>query len=719
MSTSKKSPWFLSNEKKERSNFWKSRSSGYSSSNYWLKDSIFEKKQSYFFDDADTVEKESKYDHMQLAQYQRAISNFVRILTGRGDIQVKYNNGGNSYTDGKTITLSPNIKEKEFDTAVGLALHEASHILYTDFPKLEEYMNGARPVNTSDQLDQRKVLLNIVEDLYIDATTYRSAPGYRGYYSSLYQKYFGDKKIVEGLWSQDFAEPTWNNYLFHICNIRNPQRNLEALPGLEGMFNMLDLSNITRMSNFQDRIDLSVWLYEEINKYVDATKEYQQQLQNQMGNGSAGGDNNEEEMMKSLNELLEQMADQDEQKSDGDGSGNEQEGNGGGSGEGKFTASNGVNIQEEIEGTNALDLDKLSDKAKSQLKKLIEQQREFIKGQPKKGKLAKADQQKVDAWAEVDMEKKTVGANSEFSKKGVPLYIINEITPNFITNLGATYGLRDHVYSRDQNRINDAINRGKLLAKKLQLRNEERSLKTSRLDSGKIDKRLLHEIGFDNFDIFSKVNINTYKPSYIHISIDQSGSMEGSKFEAAMEFAAMFATASKYINNIHLVISLRSTFDGSGKSGWSRYATQNTPYLMYIFDSKKHNIQHIRNTFPKASSNNLTPEGLCFDGIMKDTIQKSANTEAYFINICDGEPYMMYSSDNGKFDYQGDKARQHSKKQMQRMEQSGMKFITYFIGSRHDFGAVEKCYGKNAVHLQRADEIGVITKTMNKRLLAV
>jgi len=648
---------------------------------------------------------------MQLAQYQRAISNFVRILTGRGDIQVKYNSGGNSYTDGKTITLSPNIKEKEFDTAVGLALHEASHILYTDFPKLEEYVNGLRRAQdyTYDQLDQRKVLLNIVEDLYIDAMTYRSAPGYRGYYSSLYQKYFGDKKIVEGLWSRDFAEPTWNNYLFHICNIRNPQRNLEALPGLEGMFNMLDLSNITRLNNFQDRLDLSVALYNEIKKYVDATKEYQQQLQNQMGNGNGDG-SSEEEMTQSLNDLLEQMADQE--------SGDEQEDNGSGNGEDKFTASNGVNIQEDIEGTNVLDLDKLSDKAKSQLQKLIEQQREFIKGHPRKGKLSKADQQKVDAWAEVDMEKKTVGANSEFSKKGVPLYIINEITPNFITNLGATYGLRDYIFSREQNRINDAINRGKLLAKKLQLRNEERSLKTSRLDSGKIDKRLLHEIGFDNFDIFSKVNINTYKPSYIHISIDQSGSMEGSKFEAAMEFAAMFATASKYINNIHLVISLRSTFDGSGKSGWSRWSTQNTPYLMYIFDSKKHNIQHIRNTFPKAKANNLTPEGLCFDGIMKDTIQKSANTEAYFINICDGEPYMKYSSDNGSFDYQGDQARAHSRKQMQRMEQNGIKFITYFIGSRHDFDSVEKCYGKNSVHLQRADEIGVITKTMNKRLLA-
>jgi hypothetical protein len=677
-----------------------------------LKDSIFEKKQSSFFTDDPTLEKESKYDHIQLAQYQRAIANFVRILTGRGDIQVKYNNGGNSYTDGKTITLSPNIKEKEFDTAVGLALHEASHILYTDFDRTNNYIQetakrtGSRH---SDEVDQRKLLLNLVEDLYIDAMTYRSAPGYRGYYSSLYQKYFGDKKIVEGLWSRDYAEPTWNNYLFHLINIRNPERNLQALPGLDKMFEMLDLPNVLRMSKFENRLELSVRLFEAIKDYVDATKEYKQQLQSQIGNGN--GDS-EEEMTQSLNDLLEQMADQE--------SDDEQEGNGGsGSGEGKFTASNGINIQEEMEGTNALDLDKLSDKAKEQLRKLIEGQKEFIKGQPKKGKLSKADQQKVDAWAAVDMEKKTVGANSEFSKKGLPLYIINEINNAFVENLGGSYGLSSYVYSADQKNINEAINRGKLLAKKLQLRNEERSLKTSRLDSGKIDKRLLHEIGFDNFDIFQKVNINAYKPSFIHISIDQSGSMRGSKFDAAMEFAAMFATASKYIKNIHLVISMRSTFDGSGRNSWSSRAGQNIPYIMYIFDSKKHNIQYIRTMFPKIRSNNLTPEGLCFDGIMKDTIQKSANTEAYFINICDGEPYMNYVSSSGQFIYSGPQAQNHSKKQMQRMEQNGVKFITYFIGSKYDFDAVEKCYGKNAILLQRADEIGKITQSMNKKLLAL
>lgn len=723
MSVAKRSPWFLSKEKSSRSNFWKSRNSGYSASNYWLKDSIFEKRESYFSDDP-TLEKESKYDHIQLAQYQRAIANFVRILTGRGDIQVKYNNGGNSYTDGKTITLSPNIKEKEFDTAVGLALHEASHILYTDFDRTNNYIQetakrtGSRH---SDEVDQRKLLLNLVEDLYIDAMTYRSAPGYRGYYSSLYQKYFGDKKIVEGLWSRDYAEPTWNNYLFHLINIRNPERNLQALPGLEHMFQRLDLPNITRLSRFEDRLELSMDLFDEITAYVDATAQYKQHLQEQM-DWVFDGDS-EEEMTQSLNDLLEQMADQ--QESDGDQeSDDEQEGNAGGSGEGsgegKFIASgHGIEIQKEMEETNALDLDKLSDKAKEQLRKLIEGQKEFIKGQPKKGKLSKADQQKVDAWAAVDMEKKTVGANSEFSKKGLPLYIINEINNAFVENLGGSYGLSSYVYSHDQKNINEAINRGKLLAKKLQLRNEERSLKTSRLDSGKIDKRLLHEIGFNNFDIFQKVNINAYKPSYIHISIDQSGSMRGSKFDAAMEFAAMFATASKYIKNIHLVISMRSTFDGSGRNSWSSRAGQNIPYLMYIFDSKKHNIQYIRTMFPKIRSNNLTPEGLCFDGIMKDTIQKSANTEAYFINICDGEPYMNYVSSSGQFIYSGPQAQNHSKKQMQRMEQNGVKFITYFIGSKYDFDAVEKCYGKNAILLQRADEIGKITQSMNKKLLAL
>jgi Ca2+-binding EF-hand superfamily protein len=722
--TQTKRPSFLSQEKKSRSDFWKSRESGYSSSNYWLKDSIFDRKKSDLFDDEPTLERTSRYDHMQLAQYQRAISNFVRILTGRGDIVVKYNDGGKSYTDGKTITLSPNIKEKEFDTAVGLALHEASHILYTDFNSVTGYITGAANVAGSrwdEKVIFRKTILNIVEDLYIDSMTYKAAPGYRGYYSSLYQKYFGDKRIVEGMWSQDKAEPTMDNYEFHICNIRNPKRNLDALPGLKEIFNAIDLQNITRLSSQEDRIKLASVIYDEVMKWVDATKEYHTAQQEQQQGGGASGEGMTTE---ELNEMLEQMADAeggDEQDGDANDATEQdgQNGQGTGNAGNKFVASNGIPIEEEIDSTNVVDLDKLSEKAKKQLDKLINQQREFINGNVQKGKLSKVDQQKVDAYASVDMERKTINpTDSNFGRKGIPLYIIRDITPTFMDTLGFQFGFRSISYAGPyrKNIIEEGINRGKMLAKKLQLRNEERVLKTSRLDAGKIDKRLLHEVGFGNFDIFSKVNITTYKPSYIHICIDQSGSMDGDRFNNAMAFAAMFATASKYINNIHVQISIRSTFDGAGKNQWR--ANENTPYLIYIFDSKKHGIQHIRNVFPRLHATQLTPEGLVFDGIMKETIQQAQNTDAYFINICDGEPYLRYYNTHGSFNYEGSSARHHSKAQMKRMEQNGIKFITYFIGGRLGFEKVEECYGTNAVHLTSATEVVKVAASMNKKLLA-
>ena len=38
-----------------------------------------------------------------------------------------------SYTDGKKVTISAKLDDKLFDSTVGLALHEGSHILLSDF----------------------------------------------------------------------------------------------------------------------------------------------------------------------------------------------------------------------------------------------------------------------------------------------------------------------------------------------------------------------------------------------------------------------------------------------------------------------------------------------------------------------------------------------------------------------------------------------------------
>ena len=106
--------------------------SKYNNSSYWLND----------FNDDDIVvgtmsdmEKKS-YNLYKLASSKRAISNFVNIVTN-DSIPVMFNTRGNSYTNGKTVVIGANIEEpKDFDVAVGLALHEGSHIKLSDFDTL-------------------------------------------------------------------------------------------------------------------------------------------------------------------------------------------------------------------------------------------------------------------------------------------------------------------------------------------------------------------------------------------------------------------------------------------------------------------------------------------------------------------------------------------------------------------------------------------------------
>ena len=97
---------------------------------------------SFWFDDSDDIDVltgekiQLGKDYIKLAATKRAIANFVQIVTGK-NIPVKFNKKGDSFTDGKSVTISANLKTKDFDPAVGLALHEGSHILLTDFKTLQ------------------------------------------------------------------------------------------------------------------------------------------------------------------------------------------------------------------------------------------------------------------------------------------------------------------------------------------------------------------------------------------------------------------------------------------------------------------------------------------------------------------------------------------------------------------------------------------------------
>ena len=104
--------------------------------------------------------------------------NFVRIVTQQ-NIPVKYSNKDDSYTDGTTVTLSGSISQKNFDSHVGLALHEGSHIIKSDFEFLK---NALYTIDEWDVPEKVKNLCNYVEDRRIDWFMYTTGSGYKGYY---------------------------------------------------------------------------------------------------------------------------------------------------------------------------------------------------------------------------------------------------------------------------------------------------------------------------------------------------------------------------------------------------------------------------------------------------------------------------------------------------------------------------------------------------------
>ena len=94
-------------------------------SKFWIGDSIFNR----------GMNSNSESDVLGLIAYKKAIGNFVSIITGN-DVKVTFHQKENSFTDGKTVTISAEMDTKNFDSTVGLALHEASHIKLTNFDVL-------------------------------------------------------------------------------------------------------------------------------------------------------------------------------------------------------------------------------------------------------------------------------------------------------------------------------------------------------------------------------------------------------------------------------------------------------------------------------------------------------------------------------------------------------------------------------------------------------
>ena len=716
---------------------------------------------SFWYDDYDTsfdyLEQYGTYDKVnldamkkthnlyKLSSVRRAISNFVQIVTNKS-IPVTFATKSESKTDGKKVILSADVDDN-FDVSVGLALHEGSHIVLSDFRLLDEmsklrdaagmipnrikYMAeqrvqsglppyseteiadifdkeirsaishyapnyvapftevysangkiGCKGFPTDEVMDLIQGLTNWIEDRRIDHYIYNSAPGYRDYYVSMYDHYFNDKMITKGVKSDEFTDETFESYMFRIINILNEETDLGKLKGLRAIYRKIDLKNIARLKTTTDSLNVAIDVLAEILRYVDVDPNKVQQKQKQTGgNGDGDGDGEPIE--------IDDISDMEL----------------GEAGEG-----NGQKV-------------KLSKNAMEQLKKKIKKQKDFLNDDIKKKKLTNAENDKMDAIQESGTEMVRVGNDyvndrGEQIGKGVDCIVVKKLTKKLMEDDEFPFTGRswrsEELSAPYADDVKKGVMLGTILGKKLQIRSEYRDTIFSRLKKGKIDGRMVASLGYDNENVFFTKETDQFKKANLHISIDYSGSMGGEKIRKAIVSTVAIVKACEMSRTINTQVSIRSTENGG----------RCLPYVALVHDSRRDSFRQFCDYMGKLQCTNTTPEGLCFEAIMKELVPSSKDTDSYFLNFSDGQPTYSINHGSDSIQYGGSAAATHTHKQVKKMQANGMNILSYFITEydkdrfehSSDWTIFKKCYGKDAKYVNVENMIEV-AKTMNEMFL--
>jgi len=622
------------------------------------------------------------HDIYQLAAAKRAISNFVSIVTNKV-IPVIFSTEGSSYTTGKKVVIGADIiKPLDFDVAVGLALHEGSHIKLSNFNLFKQFANLipasvydaaiAKGITNTDNIV--KNIWNWVEDRRIDNFIYNEAPGYRGYYTAMYDKYFNSPIIDKGLTSTSCTDETVDSYMFRI----------------------IDLQNISRLKNTKATLNVAIEIFKVMLKYIDNSLQSKENSKNSKesnkkdgegnkngedgsqtgGEGSqTGGEGNQNEKPKTLSddEFNDLLNSTDSPKS--------------------FNNSKG----------NSTPI-KLTPSQAKLLAEKIKEQNKFIDGSVDKTQISFSLNKDINNVETSGSEMKAVGQDlsAHGNTDGVKCVVVKKLTTNLLNSrvfpLSKTRNAQ--VISYYKSEVDKGIQIGTMLAKKLQVRSESRTIVFNRQKIGKIDKRMIASLGFGNENVFEFKDVDSYNKANIHVSIDASGSMDGTKWRKTITNIVAMCKAIDMIPGLDIQVTFRTS-------------TNYKPYIVMAYNSKVDKFAKVVQMFPCLVPYGTTPEGLCYEAIMKEFLASTASFDSYFINISDGEPY--FNTPNLK--YSGTMAANHTKKMFKKIQSMGIKSLSYFVHSsrskKEPSYTFKTMYGKTAKSIAITN-VSEIAKTVNK-----
>lgn len=769
---------FSSKNKKTKiskaSSFWADEWSVYDDDLY--NESVYDDFTGTFVTKKMSSDKSSTIELLKLAAHRRAIANFVNILTNK-NIKVKFHTKGDSYTNGRSVVLSADIKPEKFDVAVGLALHEASHINLTDFELFRSYRVPLftreafenKGISNSEVWDLIKSFTNWIEDRRIDQFIYSTCPGYREYYRALYGEYFNNPIIDKGLISDEFTDETIRSYTFRVINLTNPVSNLSKLKGLKRISNLIDVQNISRLKSTADSLAIAEGIADIIAECIDSVippvgnqpglNNSSSQSDDDMAADTDGSDvgadddddmiadteasssdekskskkqtSDETESSDDDTESDETTADGSKSDEDGDSDANSDSGSNDTSDESENEGSMGggsIENQPNMSGDDSdddTDVDAngttgstntpkqtLSDKDKQKLDKQIQKQNEFLNDEIKKKSISKKDEKALDSVEKSGTELKPVGDDTigGYHLKGTQCVVSKKLTdelmrdPQFPFASWNTYRNKFNYYNEEA--LTKGLQLGTLLGKRLAIRSEERVTENPRQKAGKIDKRLIAGLGYDYVNVFQTKEVDKFKKANLHISLDASGSMDGSKWTKTMITTIAICKAASMISNLAVQVSIRGTWKES-------------PYVCLAYDSRVDKFDKVKRQFPYLQPGGTTPEGLAYQATMDNFVPNTNSSDSYFLNICDGEPYFTTSGIN----YSGWIAFEHTKKMVQKIKSKGVKVMAYYVSENsngyttsYTQSNFKTMYGDGSRFIN-INDITEITKTLNQLFL--
>lgn len=641
------------------------------------------------------------------------------------------------------------------------------------FVKDQERLNLTDEQATSLVTD----VLNVMEDRRIDKWMYQRAVGYRGYYDAMYRELWHSKEIDKLLANPLARRPLVKVYRMRVVNMTNQYASPDALPGLKAIYDLIDLDHIERFAvdarwktwKDQKHRDKStgsqsypipvlpdmIQVALEVAGIILKNSVVPDKIDNAQFNvpspgesdksaGITSGPSDEDDEKDTPDDNEEtnwDVPDNLESPTEGspevDDSEDDEE-------ETEEETKSGTPNEEELEGDTCdipeedLTIDQQAEKFDNSLDEEMEAQSKFLDGDTEKELLEEDIKAQLDALEGAGAEMKLVGDEFVGHAKVIVYHKLTEQlvhSPNFLfTTTSGGVALKDVDLLRV---VDEGISMGNVLAHRLRVMADESTLHYTRQNAGKIDKRLLAGLGYENENVFYHNVTERYNPVLLHLTVDSSSSMGqhgAAKWYRAVKLAVALAKAAEKVANLEVVISFR--------------ASSNEDYLANIliaYDSRVDSFAKVKRFFPYLRAEGGTPEGLCFQAI-KDEIIKTgkAGVRKFFVNISDGDPQFNFHipmmGDDGEIkyetgDYSEDPAWKHTSRQVQEIRESGISVLSYFVqdkgissryfydDSRRFRSWVEKChfafkamYGKDARFIN-TDAVPEIARTLNDLFL--